>query len=374
MSYDPEDRRDTPFARVLRARIARTGPIGIHTYMAACLGDPEHGYYRTRRAIGRSGDFITAPEMSQVFGELIALWAAVVWQLMGMPRPFNLVEIGPGRGTLMVDALRAAKRVAGFAEAAHVVLVEPNPALEAEQRRTLAGAPASITWAKHLAGLEPAPSIVVANEVLDVSPVSQLVRTGSGWREAGIGLDTAGRLVRIGGLEHPVWFLADTGQGPDGAIYERRDDRELASRVSLLARGGPVAALFVDYGHLGPLFGSTLQAVRKHAFEDPLTSPGEADLTAQVDFAQVTAAFRARRLVVEPLVTQAEFLGTLGAVERGSRLMAANPGRAAEIETGIKRLLSPTGMGTRFKALAIRTPDLPPLPGFASVDITSRRS
>ncbi len=364
-SYDSEVRRETPLAVALKARIARDGPLPVTAYMAACLGDLEHGYYRAQQAIGAQGDFVTAPEISQVFGELVGLWAAVVWQQMGAPTSFQLVEIGAGRGTMMADALRAARRVPGFIEAARVVLVEPSPLLAETQRAALAHCGAALHRVPEISEVASAPSILLANEMLDVLPVVQLVRQEGGWRERVVRLD-ASRRLEFGSAETP-WpgTLPDiAGLAKSGDMLELRDLAPLARAMARIASGGPFAGLFIDYGHEASGFGDTLQAVRQHRGEHVLTSPGEADLTAQVDFAAAAAAFQAAGLTVERLITQAEWLGALGIAERASRLMAANPSRAGEIEFGVARLMAPQGMGTRFKVLGLRSPALAALPGF----------
>ncbi|MEZ5855282.1 MAG: SAM-dependent methyltransferase [Hyphomicrobiaceae bacterium] len=366
MSYDGEARRDTPLALHLKERIKRHGPISVAAYMQACLSHPAHGYYRTRQAIGRDGDFVTAPEISQVFGELIGLWCAVVWQQMGQPSAFNFVELGPGRGTLMADALRAIRIVPGFHEAMRVWLVEPDPVLVSEQKAVLSKGGNAIGWVQHLAEVAMAPTVLIANEVLDTMPVSQLVRAAMGWRERGVGLDAAGKLVFCDLMQAPVMFLgALDARASVDAVYERRDDRALAYAMSRLAVSAPFAALLIDYGHVGPLMGESLQAVRGHRYEHPLTSPGEADVTAQVDFAQVMRAAEGWGLRVDGPITQGELLGRLGIVERASRLMASNPARSGGIETGVARLMAPGGMGGRFKALGVRSAGMAALPGLA---------
>ena len=357
MSYDAALRRDTPLALELRARIAAAGPMSVHDYMGACLNDPAHGYYRTRRAIGGGGDFITAPEISQVFGELIGLWAAVTWQQMGSPSAVQLVELGPGRGTMMADALRATRRVPGFVDAARIQLVEPSPVLAAVQREALAGCGREVAWVDDLADVESGPTILLANEVLDVLPVRQVLRADDGWRERCVGLDADGGLAFAAGdaVSGDVIPQGLAASAAPGAICEVRDLGSVAAQLRRLAEGGPLAALVIDYGHAENALGDTLQAVRGHAYEHPLASPGEADLTAQVDFGAAALAMRAAGLVVEHLTTQAEFLGALGIAERASRLMSANPRRTQEIETGVLRLMAPQGMGTRFKVLGVRS-------------------
>ena len=357
--------KPTPLARLLIERIARDGPISVRDYMAACLHHPEHGYYRTRTAIGAREDFITAPEISQVFGELIGLWAAVVWQQMGTPARVRLVEVGPGRGTLMRDALRAARAVPAFRTAIEVVLVEPNAALQTVQRETLADIDVPLRWCADLDALATdgvaAPTIVVANEVLDVIPITQIQRTESGWVERGVGVNDAGRLV-FGAMGPTTPPDISTATRP-GDIVELRDVSVFTAPLRQIADAALLAALFIDYGYVGPAIGDTFQAVRAQNYEDPLAFPGAVDLTAHVDFAAFTANFRAWGLAVDGPLVQAEFLCALGIVERTSRLMASNSALAASLEAATARLVAPTGMGAHFKAIGLRSPHLPPLPG-----------
>jgi len=355
----------TPLARALAARISRDGPISVRAYMDACLNDPEHGYYRTRRAIGAEEDFVTAPEISQVFGELIGLWAVVVWQQMGSPPRVRLVEVGPGRGTLIGDALRAARKVPAFLNAVEVVLVEPNNALQAVQREAIAAQSVSARWVTDFAALEDlagTATIVIANEVLDVLPITQLQRTDAGWVERGVGVNDAGRLV-FGIAAHSVAAPQVGADARLGDIIEQRSTAEITDKLRRLAEAGPLAALFIDYGYEAPAIGDTLQAVREQRYEDPLASPGAADLTAHVDFTAFAADARAKGLSVDGPVPQAAFLGALGIVERTSRLMAVNPAAAPALEAATARLTAPTGMGTLFKAIGVRSGPVPPLPG-----------
>ncbi len=374
MTYDPDARRDTSLALELKAAIRQRGPISVREYMQACLYDPDYGYYRTRAAIGRSGDFITAPEISQTFGELIGLWCAAVWQQMGMPVRFDLIELGPGRGTLMRDALRAQLHVRGLATATQVHFVESNSALAATQRSTLSGTSVPIVWHSNLDALRAnsraeVPAIVIANEWLDCTPRDQALRTSDRWVARSIAVDGNGQLVfASAAVSLP---LPSEGVTEVGARFRYAGLGTIvdvgAYRVvpEFLKARQQAAAVVIDYGHVAQVAGDTLQAVRNHRHEHPLTSPGEADLTMQVDFAQVRSDVLATGgLATDGPVSQAEFLGSLGIVERASRLMAANPTKAAMIEAGVARLLAPNGMGTRFKALGIRSTCLPPLPGF----------
>jgi NADH dehydrogenase [ubiquinone] 1 alpha subcomplex assembly factor 7 len=361
-------RAATPLALKLAARIARDGPIGIAAYMQACLQDPEHGYYRRRPAIGSSGDFITAPEISQVFGEIIGLWCAVVWQQMGSPPALRLVELGPGRGTLMLDVLRAARLVPAFRSALRVELIESNAMLEPVQRATLKDEAVPVRWGSGLAA-GTGPAIVIANEFLDTLPVAQWVFHGGVWHRRCVDIDASGALTFADGLADTT-LATPTGPGEprDGDIYETRT-AVLAPFAAQLARlGAPLAALFIDYGHPLPGYGDTLQAVAAHHYADPLHAPGENDLTAQVDFAAVAEAMRDCGLASDGPVAQAEFLGRLGIIERASKLMAANPAKAAQIEAGIARLIAPGGMGTRFQVIGVRSPNLPPLPALQAMD------
>ncbi|MGE0767165.1 MAG: class I SAM-dependent methyltransferase [Hyphomicrobiaceae bacterium] len=357
---------ETPLAAVLIRRIAATGPISVRAYMEICLSDPEHGYYRTQPAIGAAADFITAPEISQIFGELLGLWSAVVWQQMGAPSPFRLVEIGPGRGTMMADALRAAQRVPGFADAVRVILVEPSPVLQTAQRRKLEATTAQVEWVEDMARVAPGPTVLLANEFFDAIPMTQLIRCEDGWRERMVALDQAAALSFA--VDRSLWRGAlpeAAATASTGSVLELRDLSGLSQTLQRMADGGPLAALFIDYGHEATGFGDTLQAVRRHRSESVLASPGAADLTAMVDFEAAERCFASDRIAVEPLSTQAEFLGALGIAERASRLMTANPSRAGEIEAAVARLMSPHGMGTRFKVLGVRSSQVPGLPGFA---------
>lgn len=370
MNYDPGHRRPTPLAQRLKQRIAAQGPLSIAEFMSACLWDEAAGYYATRDVIGSSGDFITAAEISQVFGEMLGLWAGVVWQqVLGAPGQVTIAEYGPGRGTMMRDMMRAARVVPGFAQAAAVHLVEASLTLENAQRQTLSGLSSPISWGHNLVGFS-GPAIILANEFLDAWPVDQWVRTPQGWRQRGVGLDAQGELtfcVREGSDATGALDRLYPDAAP-GTIVESQRPERLAAALSALTQSGPFAALIIDYGYATASAGDTLQAVRGHAYEHPLTSPGEADISAHVSFYELASVLHASGLEIDGPVTQAEFLGSLGIVERATRLMQANPERAGEIETGVARLIAPQGMGTRFKAIGVRSKGLPPLPGFPPVN------
>lgn len=371
MSNEAGARRASPLAHELKEEISRNGPITIAAYMQACLQHRVHGYYRKATAIGAAGDFITAPEISQVFGEIVGLWAAVVWQQIGRPDPFCLVELGPGRGTLMADALRAGRLVRGFIEAAQIALIETNARLRAAQDQMLSGRLERVTWHETLAEVAPGPAIVIANEFLDALPIRQFVRRETGLFERLVGLSAESELTFVDSPEPELDISVGRGLrlAPGDIIEVRAGYEALAANLAERAAAAPLAALFVDYGYTEPAPGKTLQAVRRHRAEHPLCSPGEADLTAHVDFSNFACAITAaagRALASDGPVTQAEFLGALGIMERASRLMAANPARAHEIEAGVVRLMAVPGMGDRFKAIGVRSRALPPLPGLST--------
>lgn len=357
----------TPLANALRARISHDGPISVAEYVEACLHDPQHGYYRRQAAIGAAGDFITAPEISQVFGEIIGLWCAVVWQQMGAPPAVRLVELGPGRGTLMHDALRATRLVPAFRAALSVDLVESNATLAAIQKSTLSGESGPVRWSRDLAPSS-SPTIVIANEFLDTFPVEQFVFRNGAWHTRCVSIDAEGELAFTDRPLAPGIEVA-TGMPPpcEGDILSTHQRAFANFSGQLAACGTPLAALFIDYGHAEPGFGDTLQAVAAHRYADPFQDPGEADLTAQIDFSAFANAVRSSGLACDGPLPQAEFLGRLGAVERASRLMAANPDRAASIEAGMARLMAPTGMGGRFQVIGTRSLDVSPLPALATV-------
>ncbi|WP_460448937.1 class I SAM-dependent methyltransferase [Alsobacter sp. SYSU BS001988] len=357
----------TPLGRRLAAEIAAAGPISVARYMAACLGDPLHGYYATRDPFGPQGDFVTAPEISQMFGELIGLWCAEAWMRLGSPPVLRLVELGPGRGTLMADALRAARALPPFRAALDVRLVETSPTLRARQEAALAGAGVPVAWASDVDEVPAGPALVIANEFLDALPIRQFVKAQDGWRERLVGLaegDPAA--LRFGLAPEPEPMLADA-PGEPGAVLEVGEAgldiaRRLAERFA--ATGG--AALAIDYGHVRPGFGDTLQAVHGHAYADPLAEPGEADLTAHVDFAALGRVARTAGAVVHGPVTQGAFLRGLGLAERAAALKrGAAPPVAAAVDTAAARLADGgDGMGELFKVLAFGSAGMGALPGF----------
>jgi SAM-dependent MidA family methyltransferase len=329
--------------------------------MALCLADPEHGYWNKAHAIGADGDFTTAPEISQVFGEIVGLWAATTWQGMGEPAEVRLIELGPGRGTLMADALRAAAVLAPFLAAVRVHLIEISPALRQAQQRRLATAGPALSWHERLAQVPAGPAIVIGNEFLDALPIRQLVFGEGGWRERTVALD-GGAALRFG-LGEVVAFQGHAPPRP-GDVAEIRAGEDIIL-AALKQRADPVMAAFIDYGPARAGYGDTLQAVRRHAYVDALREPGGVDITAHVQFAALAHKARAAGFATHGPITQAEFFGRLGMAERAARLMAASPADAHHIETGVKRLLAPSGMGGQFKVLIVRSRELPSPEPFA---------
>jgi SAM-dependent MidA family methyltransferase len=356
----------TPLAEELRRIIAAEGPLTVERYMALCLSHPRHGYYATHDPFGAAGDFTTAPEISQMFGELIGLWAVEIFRLMGAPARLALVELGPGRGTLMQDFLRAARIDPAFMAAVEVHLVETSPVLREAQARALHGVAAPLAWHGRLADVPDGPAVVIANELFDALPVRQFVATERGWCERLVGLGEDGGLA-FGLAPEPTSGLPE-GDRP-GAVLEWPAaaldlTRELAIRVA--RHGG--AALVVDYGYEGPALSDTLQAVRRHAYANPLAEPGEADLTVHVDFSKLARAATAAGAAVHGPVPQGAFLRSLGIEARAAALKRrATPAQAHDIDAALARLTGagPGGMGELFKALCITDPDLPPPPGLA---------
>jgi NADH dehydrogenase [ubiquinone] 1 alpha subcomplex assembly factor 7 len=362
----------TPLEAELRRIIAADGPLSVATYMTLCLGHPMHGYYTTRDPLGRAGDFITAPEISQMFGELIGLWAAAVWQMMGSPARVALVELGPGRGTLMADALRAARVVPAFAAAVHVHLVEMSPMLQSCQREALAAVDVPVAWHSAFTEVPSGPLIVIANEFFDALPVHQAVKTPSGWHERMVGISSEGKLA-FALAPDPIPGFATIVPGlpvnaPPGGIFEWRSG-DIAADVARRLAQHAGAALIIDYGHGESAAGDTLQAVGRHGFADPLATPGEVDLTAHVDFAALARTASAAGARVHGPMSQGDFLRRLGIEARAAALRAqATAAQAADIDAALARLTGSgrESMGELFKAMAFADPKLGALPGFDS--------
>jgi len=346
----------------VRGLIARDGPLSVARYMEICLHDPEQGYYAARPRLGEAGDFITAPLVSQMFGEILGLWAAEIWTRLGRPARVRLVELGPGHGVMMSDALRAAKRAPGFLEACEVWLVETSAPLRQRQAVALKGAPRP-RWAARLEDVPAdAPMIILANEFLDCLPIRQGVRTPSGWRERRVGLDADGGLAFT--PAEPIAPPPRLADAPLGTVVEWSDAlARFGSRVGARMAEAGGAALFIDYGRDTPGPGDTLQALRDHRKESPLASPGRADLTAHADFPAFLDAARAAGASVGPIRSQGELLSALGIRVRAAALAKSRPDHAAMIERQLERLLAPSQMGELFKAAVVHQVGLV-APGF----------
>ena len=341
----------TGLARLIGEMIATEGPMRLDRYMGLCLGHPQHGYYITRDPFGGRGDFVTAPEVSQVFGELIGIWAAGAWAAMGEPQSVNLVELGPGRGTLMADMLRALRRAApGLAGAAGIHLVETSPVLRARQVQALGHQP---IWHRALEEVPEAPMILIANEFFDAIPIRQIERRDGRWHERVIGLE-GGQLVR--GLGAPL-----TGpRGRDGDVVELAPARDaIAQHIGERLDAHPGAALIIDYGHLYSAPGDTLQAMRRHGFKSITDRPGECDITSHVDFEALAHALREGGAAVCDPLTQRAFLLAMGLDARFDQLMLrAEPATAAILGRQKARLADEDQMGNLFKVLTATSPGM----------------
>jgi NADH dehydrogenase [ubiquinone] 1 alpha subcomplex assembly factor 7 len=336
--------------------------MSISDYMALALAHPEYGYYMRKDPFGEHGDFTTAPEISQVFGELIGAWLVTQWVLMGKPQQVALAELGPGRGTLMADILRSTARVKGFHDAITVHLMELSPLLRQKQWMALAGKHPDIRWHTGFAEIPAKPLLLVANEFFDALPISQFRHDEDGWKERRIMLGDKGKLEFIFVRETPPPSLRD--EPVSDKLYEYNEaatQMALVISTRILTYGG--TALILDYGYEGT-HGDTLQAVREHAYHDLLKDPGTADLTAHVDFYNLTRAAATGGTVYGP-VGQGHFLNQLGARERTEKLCEkATKKQQKLLKSGLERLTSGKEMGELFKALCIVHPELPKPEGF----------
>lgn len=341
----------------IAAEIAANGPITVARYMELALLDPEFGYYVTQNPFGSAGDFITAPEISQMFGEMIGLWLGATWQAMGAPPRIVLAELGPGRGTLMADILRAAAYVPGFPEALAICLVEASPRLRAIQKQSLAGH--AVAWVERVEDLPSGPILAVANEFFDALPVFSYSFHGNEWRQRLIGFQESAGLTFERGETVPFTLAATEGEVFETCPEGTRIARLLGQRA---ARDGG-AALIIDYGHVRSAVGETVQAVYRHRYHPVLENPGEADITAHVDFqALAEAAIPAR---VHGPTTQGDFLRALGIETRAQLLAQRQPKEgAAKIAADMRRLIDGAEMGTLFKVMALAHPAHGPLIGF----------
>lgn len=351
---------------ILREVITEKGSISIAEYMELCLGHPEHGYYRKQDPLGARGDFITSPEISQIFGEMLGVWVGNLWQQMG-GGPAALVEFGPGRGTLMADMLRATKKIPEFHESLSVHMVETSPVLANAQYLRLRHEHPRIEWLEDVRELPEKPCFIVANEFFDALPIRQYVQAAEGVRERRIDWNAQTNALEF--TLGPVGLsLASGKQIPMGTIMEqcpaaRSIMRQLAGHIR--THGG--AGLFIDYGYLGEAHQDTLQAVKAHLYHPILSEPGDADITAHVDFQSLMEIARGEGVAVHGLIGQGHFLERMGASLRLEILLRSAVGEQRnQLITGLQRLMSPQAMGELFKVMAILpNPDIEPL-GFYS--------
>jgi SAM-dependent MidA family methyltransferase len=351
----------------LRDVIALEGPITVERYMSLCLGH----YYATRDPLGAAGDFTTAPEISQMFGELIGLWMLEVWNGMGRPSSCRLVELGPGRGTLMADLLRATRLLPDFRAAATVHLVETSPSLRQRQQAALASSGISVQWHDRIEDVPPGPMLLVANEFFDALPVRQFMATERGWCERLVGLE--GERLIFGLRSEPEQALGNPLRLGDVLEWPAASVDLMGALASRLVQDGG-AALILDYGYWGPAFGDTLQALKNHQPVDPLAEPGEADLTTHVDFHRLAQAASTRRARAHGIVPQGDFLQALGIEARADALKArATPAQAADIDGALARLTAtgPKGMGELFKVLAVTHEAIEAVPGLPALSLSS---
>ena len=361
---------DSPLQSEIKKLIKSAGPMPVWRYMELCLMHPRHGYYLSRDPLGREGDFTTAPEVSQMFGELLGLWAAWVWKAIGSPPLLRLIELGPGRGTMMADALRAMRVLPPLYQALSVHLVEINPVLREKQKAVLSGS-REIAWHDTIDDVPDGPAIIFANEYFDVLPIHQVVKRETGWHERTVEIDSTGELV-FGAAPEPtphfdVLLPPLVRAAPNGAVFEWRPDAEIM-KIASRVRDQDGAALIIDYGHLRSDAGDTFQAIARHSFADPLKNPGQADVTAHVDFQALVRAAEDLRARVHGPVPQGDFLRRLGIETRALTLMAkASPEVSEDISGALKRLVTGGrgGMGSMFKVLAISEPNLISLVGFS---------
>ena len=343
----------------LRRQIQATGAMPVGEFMRHCVS----AYYSGRDPFGREGDFITAPEISKMFGEMIGLWAAIAWQLMGAPEEVLLVELGPGRGTLMSDLVRAAGAMPDFQSAVRIHLVETSPVLREVQREALAGI--EVVWHEEIATLPDGPVIIIANEFFDALPIEQYVYRTEGWHERMVTCRDAFAFTDGPAVSERRMAELGAPEARSGEVFEVNPEaRRLVQSLAQRFAEQKGVLLAIDYGYDQSAVGDTLQAVRRHQPVPALQTPGEADLTAHVDFDALARA--AEQAKVSPIVNQGSFLRRLGIELRAERLAAAHPDKADDLLSGCHRLINPAGMGTLFKVLALSSPDIPDLPGFTS--------
>ena len=346
-------------ARIVQ-RIRETGPISVAEYMTLCLLDPVDGYYPTRDPLGVDGDFVTAPEISQMFGEALGLWVVQAWQDIGAPDRFNLVELGPGRGVMMADMLRAMRLSPPCFAACDVTLVEASAALQAVQAKTLGPSGARVAWTKRLEDVSDAPTLIVGNEFLDCLPIRQFVRTDGAWSERRVGAEDGDLRFEMDGRPAPAALVADLPDAEDGALLEVSPaGAQIVDHLATRFTAQPGRALFIDYGPAETESADTLQAVKDHKKVGVFDAPGDTDLTARVDFGALRRLAEGAGLPVHGPLLQADLLRCLGIEARAVALLRANPDAKPKVMRQLHRLLDPAEMGELFKAIVVSAPGLP---------------
>ena len=361
-----------PLRQKILREIAASGPMPISQYMHVCNSHPQHGYYATGQPLGKTGDFVTAPEISQMFGELIAIWAIGAWQAIGAPNPVQIVEFGPGRATLMRDFIRTIAQTSNFFQAININLIETSATLKKVQKQTLAESPLrndAIKWHETIDGLDPKATIFIANEFLDALPFRQFVKAKNRWLEVCVGIDANSQLAFVPGtttIDEDILPLGHESEA-EGAVFEYAPAREsIISAITDHLAQNDGAALIIDYGHKNSGFGDTFQAMQAHKFVSTLENPGKSDLTSHVDFQAICDAATKPSIHIAGIMKQGEFLLKLGLLERASVLgQGKSPDIQKQIQNDVERLAAPGQMGDLFKVLCLTKHKIE-LPPFAA--------
>ena len=360
--------QDYKILELIKEKILSNGPINLADYMKICLTHPEYGYYIKNKPIGTTGDFITSPEISQMFGELIGLWIVQIWIDHKKPKNFSLVELGPGNGTLMVDILRSTKMIEGFHDALDLILIEISPTLQQVQKKSLGSF--RIQWQTEIRSLPEQPTIIIANEFFDSLPIRQFKRDSNEWLEVMISIEDSNKkecnqlcfeLIDIGKKKQ---FPSETDDIPNGTIIEISEmTQKTINYISDHIHKNSGAALIIDYGKEGNV-GDTFQAVRQHQYSNPLKSPGLTDLTSYVDFSEIRNSAEKSGLIATKLTTQADFLKNLG-IEKRAKILAEKLQNDELLlhQAALKRLIHYREMGDLFKVMGLRSQTSPPLIG-----------
>ena len=355
----------TPLADKIKSLIRINGPISVTDYFALCLADPEYGYYRTREPFGTAGDFVTAPEVSQLFGEMLGIFMVHAWQQHGSPSPVSLVEIGPGRGTMMLDMLRVIRKLAPqLFDGLSVHLVETSERLRGVQRVTLEAFSSKVSWHAAFEEVPDGFTLLAANELFDAIPIRQFVKTPTGFRERMVGLDAEDRLafgIGIASIDTALLPLG-SAQTADGTVFEVAPARQAVMNTlcERLKRNGG-SSVIIDYGHMVTGFGDTLQAVLRHEYDPPLAHPGEADLTSHVDFEDLARIARACTIQINGCLHQGDFLYGLGLADRARALAngkSESEQRAIAVSANRLAAAGEGNMGELFKVLVVSSPSV----------------